>query len=267
MAKKISLLNQRFGRLTVIKYAGIENKCRTWLCLCDCGKTRNVTTSQLNAKSITHCGCQNHKSYMRQPVESSKFLFEKQMLKNQIPLKTMNNQLLFTLTAHAIATVNDRYEHESEVGFDNGLGLKYGKDYVRLFLPIWEDNFPSLELVCEMELAHWSITEWEENPSILFSIVQYGKLDTLCIKQLRKAIEQEITDKCFGYLDRLSRQGLDEAILYLAKEEFAQDYGDVVEAIDDLKLMITRSFSNAYNFFMENCSTSHCSLSKPLTFV
>lgn len=33
-----NIKNEKFGKLTVIKFLGIENKKTKWLCRCDCGK-------------------------------------------------------------------------------------------------------------------------------------------------------------------------------------------------------------------------------------
>lgn len=53
--KRIDLTNMRFGRLTVIEYAGN----RKWLCKCDCGNKKVIEGSSLRA-GITHsCGCFN----------------------------------------------------------------------------------------------------------------------------------------------------------------------------------------------------------------
>lgn len=52
------LLGSRFGRLTVIRYAG-TNKwgTRMWECLCDCGKTVLRPSGRLNNEAVRSCGC------------------------------------------------------------------------------------------------------------------------------------------------------------------------------------------------------------------
>ena len=59
MMSRSELIGQRFGRLTVIEFAGIRHEKRTWLCKCDCGKTNTVATSTLRAGKTKSCG--NHK--------------------------------------------------------------------------------------------------------------------------------------------------------------------------------------------------------------
>lgn len=61
MAKQshiIDELGHRYGKLTVMVLAAIPktNK-RSWLCLCDCGKTKIVRGAHLRAGSVKSCGC------------------------------------------------------------------------------------------------------------------------------------------------------------------------------------------------------------------
>ena len=59
--EKISnnLVNQKFGKLTVIKDSGKRTKNRgiIWECKCDCGKITEVTTNNLKQKITFSCGC------------------------------------------------------------------------------------------------------------------------------------------------------------------------------------------------------------------
>ena len=48
----------RFGRLTVIKRVENYEDGRTaWLCLCDCGNTKKVSTNNLKRGNVKSCGC------------------------------------------------------------------------------------------------------------------------------------------------------------------------------------------------------------------
>lgn len=62
MGTFIDLTNQRFGKLLVIERA--ENKGRrvAWLCQCDCGKKKIVTTRDLRAGDTNSCGCLHHET-------------------------------------------------------------------------------------------------------------------------------------------------------------------------------------------------------------
>ena len=47
----------RFGKLTVLSIAGKQGRCATWLCRCDCGRTKVVNGSNLRMKYTSSCGC------------------------------------------------------------------------------------------------------------------------------------------------------------------------------------------------------------------
>lgn len=53
----IDRTGQRFGRLTVIGFAGLRNHKSKWYCLCECGKTTAVTSCGLKTKNTQSCGC------------------------------------------------------------------------------------------------------------------------------------------------------------------------------------------------------------------
>lgn len=58
MGKLIDLTGQRFGRLTVMNFAGSDrhNKAQ-WTCICDCGKTVIANGSDLRSRKTKSCGC------------------------------------------------------------------------------------------------------------------------------------------------------------------------------------------------------------------
>lgn len=52
------LTGQKFGRLTVIKEAGrTKQKAVVWLCKCECGNIREITTGTLKSGYTRSCGC------------------------------------------------------------------------------------------------------------------------------------------------------------------------------------------------------------------
>ena len=52
------LTGQKFGRLTVIRFAGKDKHGRsTWLCRCECGKQTTIEMSQLVTGHTLSCGC------------------------------------------------------------------------------------------------------------------------------------------------------------------------------------------------------------------
>lgn len=59
--KKLNLVGQKFTRLTVIECAIASNIDRSvWLCKCDCGNTKIVTSSKLKNGCVKSCGCLNN---------------------------------------------------------------------------------------------------------------------------------------------------------------------------------------------------------------
>lgn len=58
MRAKLNLLNQKFGRLTVIEYAGTSKSHNTlWKCACECGNTVIVHSQKLTHGMTVSCGC------------------------------------------------------------------------------------------------------------------------------------------------------------------------------------------------------------------
>lgn len=63
MRKIIDLSNQKFGKLTVIKYLGNDkHKKALWLCKCDCGNETVVESSRLRKGHTKSCGCYRNES-------------------------------------------------------------------------------------------------------------------------------------------------------------------------------------------------------------
>lgn len=57
MSKIIDETGHRYGRLTVIEYAGSSNKKAMWRCKCDCGREKIVAGSYLRSGFVKSCGC------------------------------------------------------------------------------------------------------------------------------------------------------------------------------------------------------------------
>lgn len=56
--KNHALLGRRFGRLTVVEYAGkAAHGDMMWRCRCDCGGENTVAASMLNRGKVKSCGC------------------------------------------------------------------------------------------------------------------------------------------------------------------------------------------------------------------
>jgi len=58
MAPRIDITGQRFGRLTAVRDVGVDkSRSRLWLCQCDCGKEKIVSSAILKAGGVKSCGC------------------------------------------------------------------------------------------------------------------------------------------------------------------------------------------------------------------
>ena len=78
--KTKDLSNQKFGKLTVISYAGNNGKQSLWNCKCDCGNTCVAPGPLLTFGSIQSCGCQHSRkeSEIAQFLTKEKINFSKQ---------------------------------------------------------------------------------------------------------------------------------------------------------------------------------------------
>ena len=56
--KRIDLVGQRFGKLTVVSFAGLNNWSNSkFLCKCDCGKEKIIPSGSLRQRNTGSCGC------------------------------------------------------------------------------------------------------------------------------------------------------------------------------------------------------------------
>lgn len=55
--KPLNLKGQRFGRLTVLEKAENQHGRTAWLCQCDCGNQKIITTHSLRSGNTKSCGC------------------------------------------------------------------------------------------------------------------------------------------------------------------------------------------------------------------
>ena len=95
-ANAAQLIGKRFGKLTVIKQSEEKlpyTESITWICQCDCGNTILATTSSLNSKNTTSCGC-SHKSegeeLIKRILEKEKILYQKEKRIEELVSKKRN---------------------------------------------------------------------------------------------------------------------------------------------------------------------------------
>ena len=60
MSNRLNLIGRRFGKLTVIEFAGVKNQRTMWRCLCDCGNYKTVQGKLLKNENVKSCGCLHH---------------------------------------------------------------------------------------------------------------------------------------------------------------------------------------------------------------
>lgn len=90
MGKFIDLTGQRFGRLTVIKKNGKNKRGDIlWLCKCDCGNTKNVSTNHLKNKNSKSCGCL-FKEKARERALRTKRFYKHGLYKNKDYIRIMH---------------------------------------------------------------------------------------------------------------------------------------------------------------------------------
>jgi hypothetical protein len=68
MGKKINLVGKKFGRLTVMTespYRNSRDPQARWLCVCDCGKTTEVSGGNLRSGKTKSCGCTRYEPLKR----------------------------------------------------------------------------------------------------------------------------------------------------------------------------------------------------------
>jgi len=73
MVKRIDLTGQKFGKLTAIKYLHSDkNGNAIWLCDCDCGGHKEVTTCDLRRSWVRSCGCLLYDTFVTHGLRQSR---------------------------------------------------------------------------------------------------------------------------------------------------------------------------------------------------
>lgn len=63
--KLIDLVGNRYGRLTVIRYAGSGVSGARWVCRCDCGNITEVASFSLRNGETKSCGCLRRENFKK----------------------------------------------------------------------------------------------------------------------------------------------------------------------------------------------------------
>lgn len=107
-SRRIDITNQKFGKLTAIKYNGIKSIGKqgrikhTWLCKCDCGNDTIVYTDALTSGRTKSCGC--YKTFKQSIYVNPNFVghFKEYFLNLKESSKRRNNTLIFNITKEDI---------------------------------------------------------------------------------------------------------------------------------------------------------------------
>ena len=67
-----NIKGQRFERLRVVKYAGLnKNGCALWECICNCGKIKIILGSVLRNSMTKSCGCLRDEKVRQRAIENN----------------------------------------------------------------------------------------------------------------------------------------------------------------------------------------------------
>lgn len=168
--------NLKYGRLTVIKPTEIFNisGSRLWECLCDCGKTTNVSTSSLNSKHTRSCGCLNRDILKKTGKDHHKY-------DNNITDEDRNKTRLNSDYKHWRMSIYKRdnwtcqisgikglnicahhilnWKHNESIRFDIKNGITLTNSIHRLFHKIYGKKHNNEEQFLEFK-SRWDSGEW-----------------------------------------------------------------------------------------------------------
>ena len=89
MGKAIDLTGQRFGRLTVIAKAekpeGAASTSLFWLCRCDCGTEKIISSNVLRQGKAQSCGCYNKDIHAANFIDLTGKIFDKLTVIKKVP--------------------------------------------------------------------------------------------------------------------------------------------------------------------------------------
>lgn len=76
----IDLTGQKFGKLTVLEYAGSKRGRAHWRCKCECGNECIVCSSYLRTGDTTSCGCvmSRMEEYIAKLLDSNDIIYQRQ---------------------------------------------------------------------------------------------------------------------------------------------------------------------------------------------
>jgi hypothetical protein len=114
------LVGQRFGRLVVVKREKNKGHHLMWFCLCDCGETKIISSSNLRTKYTQSCGC-----------------LRKEIMKERHQIHGMAHSKEFNAWAHAKARCYNR--RDSGYRYYGGRGIRMCRRWLNSFEKFFAD--------------------------------------------------------------------------------------------------------------------------------
>lgn len=68
--KRLNLIGERYGRLTVIALDHTNKRQKFWKCVCDCGNEKIVSSGNLRQGNVKSCGCLAKESQIKRGLAS-----------------------------------------------------------------------------------------------------------------------------------------------------------------------------------------------------
>lgn len=225
MGKLIDLTGNKYGRLTVLKYAGKDKwGGLKWLCKCDCGNKKVVKGSSLKMGLTKSCGCfkkENSRFYGKMNKQHIKFEF--------------NNNICIGITNKGLRFYTDKDDYEKikdycwYLGNDGYISTTIYPGKIRLSLHRFITNCPdnmvvdhinhntldnrkiNLRIVTQLENMK-NLSKYKNNKSG-FTGVYYYKLTNKWTAKIR-ANKKLINIGCFNTIEDAIKARKDAELKY-----------------------------------------------------
>ncbi len=163
--QKKDMINNRYGKLTVVDLAYIKNNTRYWKCKCDCGNEKILSTGSLTSGNTSSCGCMKISKgelYIREILD--------------------NNNIIY-IPEFIVEIKNKKYRFDFAILNEDGT-IKYFIEFDGLqhYIPVdWFGGEKQFKTTQENDLIK---NKYCENNNIPLIRIPYSKLKTMTINDL-----------------------------------------------------------------------------------